>query len=916
MLSSGLECYRVLKEDGKLTVLSTLDKLEIGENKQLPGSFPTTDLEIYAEGIELAGPLRCRNAVLSVSSLRADAKKQTEIDVSGEQGTNAVGENMDPNKSPGDPGGNGLNGGNLFLYTEGGDAGTLIPKLLATGGKGGNGQGGTSQTAGGNGGCGGNGGVIQVAYIHPYTGLIKKLENIYQQPASESKQYQTDQLIAAIVTDPTLAGVLAQALKSYEKSRDCDAFILSAVRSLGLLILNTDSKMQLKTEGGAYGVHGVGNPSGKNGAAGLSGKTYKQSLENLSELTELKIPVKPVHGAQCRMLLEKLKIMYFAMTEKTLPDVASGFQRLVTRTAVFKDLTSGHPLFDIYNNGEKHPCRELTDLQGINAEASGLLNNLKNGLDIFGLRSDYAPTASFSFYRDIQEKLVANFGILEEKYNKYYADMLENKATMDAFKSMTAQLNQTINALDSDIEKEERELFIIAERINTYQLQLVPLHKALLEKIDEFQAIIKKHFQFSLKDFVSVVATVAKQPQNVLGWSKELAQIGMNHMTQLTDDTGKAVDKKLLIDKVRVVEGKVDSIIDTYHQENSGMITVDDMSACKLIAAEEELMGVFSKFYEDFPQELDELEKLFKEYIDAMIGRNTQILLYNTTVSQIILQSASLKNAKAQKEHIDSKKYEEFDPMAPEIAAFVSQMYYSARTDVMKNLSLTARAYQLWSLSEKNLMSAILSKQPKDLNHAFFVKCQSDILGAYQLAVENFGGGAGPFPNKKTQPGIQVSLSHQQIELLKKNHQVTINLQPAFSETSKLENPFCGYYNIRIQTVRAWVNNAQTTDRNLHVKITNLGNDGYVNMDNRLQSFQQAQITTSFEYNLDSKNDIVRDGDMGWKDDSTKGIYALLSPFASWRISIKDDYNPGLNLDAVDEVILEFRGTSYSFDVS
>ncbi|MCL2035023.1 MAG: hypothetical protein FWG94_09880 [Oscillospiraceae bacterium] len=897
MLSMGLESFRTLQEENKLTVLSTLDTLTL--DSMLPGDV---DIQIYAEDITINSQVMLKNACISAHQIQWDCK--TDIDLSGKNGEDAKGINMDPAVIPGASGEDGSPGGNLFIYMESGQPDDLLPPVVSEGGAGGRGQEGTSKSAGGDGGNGGNGGNVYILYKHPLTQILQELEFAYSLKGPEKKQ-KLEELIDRIDWDEPCYRSMKRHIDQYKKDKKVEACIIGLSSGIAIMMQTTHSNFKISVNGGAYGTYGDGTPSGKNGEWGKTGAKDIIRFSKLSALTAKVLPpAKPVHSAQCRMLLEKAKIMYFAMRNENMQDVAYILQKLVERTEVFRDLNSKNPILDLYCDDS----RGLAELQSIHMEASGLLNNLKNGLDYFGNDARFVPLASFAFYNGIQKELINNFKIIEDAFHKYYEALKHDKSSMDVLKTIAEQLGENIKNKETEMRKLKADLFSTSEQINSYQGQTSYLKDNLVKKIDDFKEIIAKHFTFSLKDAQMALSTLVNSPTSAQKWVDTFLKMGGSKLENINDDIGKEVNRKYIINKMKSVSGNISSIIISFKQEYDGSIAFDELSACKLLASESDLFGMLNAFYEQFPGALAELKKCFSEYVSAVVSRNSQIILYNTICSSFIQVSSELKSNRQKLEKVKQEEFQKLNPNLPEVAALVSQMYYMARCDLMETMTLTARAYRLWSLNDENIISKMYKNNPSELNHSFFVKHQSDFIKAYQTAVEQFGRNASAFPARRDQRGIEVELTQAQTELLKINHTVFVTINPALFQTSKLENPFYGYYNIRIGNVRVWADGAKTSDDKLHIGITHTGSSHYVNAYNQLLTFRHNPVSASFQYKTDTK-EIFREGDMGWTDDEKK--YALTSPFTTWKISIRNENNIGLDLSKLSKIVMEFHGKSY-----
>lgn len=896
MLSMGLENFRVVQEREELIILSTLDNWTL--DSKLPGK---TDIHVYAEDVTINSSVKLRNAYISAHQILWD--NEACINLSGINGTSAQGVNMQPEKS-GSTGGCGGSGGTFFIYMESGQPEHLLLPVIADGGSGGRGQEGTLNTAGGNGGDGGNGGNVYVLYRHPYTKFVEELEFV-NNLKGETKRRELEAFIARANWEAPCCKTMKIHVDRYRTDKDAEACIAGLAMSASVIVETAPSEFILSADPGEYGTRGEGTPSGENGKRGMPGVKNVIRFTKLSSFSSNVLPpVKPIHVVQCRMLLEKASLMYFSMRDETVQDVALVLQKLVERTEVFQDRESKNPLLSLYKN------EELEELYSIHREAAGLLNNIKNGLDYFGYDARFVPLASFSFYQEIQNQLIDSFMAIDKGFHKYYEDLKGNKASMDVLDTVIGQLEKTIKQNGEALEKLKADLSETGKQISSYQSPISYLRNNLISKINDFEDIISKHFALNLKDAQMALSTLVNTPTSMQKWVDTFIAMGGNRLINFSDDYGKEINRDYIIAKMKTVSGEISSVITSFKQENDGGLEFDELSACKLLVREDEIFGMLDSFYAQFPDELTELKESFREYVSTVISRNTQIILYNAMFSQFI-QVSSERESKCQKlEKVKREGFKKMDPNLPEVASLVSQTYYSARRDLMETLVLTARAYRLWSLNDENIIADMYKKSPPELNCSFLNDCQSGFIKAYRRAVEEFGRNASVFPAEAGQKGIELELTPLQVKSLKHNNTVLVAINPATFQSKKSETPFYGYYNIRIDNVRVWVDGAQTRDNALHVNIQHTGAEQYVNADNKLLAFRHNPVTASFQYNTRTK-EIYREGDMGWRDEDAKK-YALIGPFTTWRISLKCENNLDLKLSQVSGVVMEFHGRSYA----
>lgn len=915
ILSQSTESFQTVTIQDKKIVLSAQDVFSIGEGTDFGADHTDEEYYIYAEGVLLADRIKLKNCLISAGNLITGGN-ETIIDVSGKNGTDVENPNMDPKKCPGDQGGDGFSGGGLNMYVENINVDSAVYRIAARGGDGGKGQEGTPDTAGGSGGNGGHGGSVQVLIVHPYLRIVLTLVSIYKDSNYSNKKSQLSACIenmSNLTSLSTIKDELQYALDHTNTPEDLNASIYDAAGEINIMAINWKRNFQIDIDGGNYGTYGAGNPSGKNGVQGNKGSSsIFQVRVGTDLLKEMFVPFMFVHPSQCAMTLEKVKLMYFSADPVKNPDgikdIAVLLKRLQQRTAIFKNLTVSSDLSKYYQDNEQSigATDSLNSLGQIYDAATNLLNNLTKGLDFFGYENQYVPLTSFAFYRELLKDLISNFSIIETSYDSYYKSLKDQKATIDAVKLARQQQESIVTQSASAIDQLRNNLLETGNIIDSYQYILSPQKTALLDKMEQLEDEIKDYFDFNFKSFLSSLTMIAFAPKSALMWVTQIAELGFEGTQEITDSQGDQVNKDYLVGKIESVEATIKGLIEAYSEKSDGTLEIDDPGASKLIANEDKILDLLDDFYNKFPDQISDLKVLFQDYVSTIISRNNKILTYNAIVQLLRKNHQQIDQAKQKIKSLNDEALKHMKPEWPDLAAFVSQMYYSTRSIIMETMDLAARAYGFWALDDnRNLIAAAYGeKSLPEINTAVFTQVQNTILNAYRSAVEKFGNGAGVFR------GIVVNLNEYQVESLKSMNQVMISIPVVRASTSI--SPFAGMCNIRLFKVRVWVKGAKTSDNMLQVNIIHTGKEQITYTDDNVFTFKHDPKYTMFRYNL-TNNKILEDGDLGWQDTESKKIYALVGPFTYWSIKLDKRWNKDLDLSGITDVTIEFHGTNYPF---
>ncbi|MFD0396551.1 hypothetical protein ACFVHI_00485 [Kitasatospora sp. NPDC127121] len=926
LLTSSLERFQEVTVDGVKVVVSVMDAFLLGEGSTFGGNHEADEIFLFAESVVLKGRLACKSAVISVNSLAGKGQ----ISTSGAVGESVMTQNLDKNK-PGKPGGDGTAAGALSLYLENALGDAPYATLAAAGGKGGDGEVGVS-APGGEGGNGGDGGKATLFAGTRSAGYLVALRGVLGQKTLAAKKQAVkrllDEMQAAVGTTSKWQKTL-DTLKNAQAAATDAAFeglIRQAGEYLGALQDNDIRKAlaAIDVAGGAYGAYGPGDPSGNGGKSGSKGSRKVISFGTAEDIAVGDLPASIlVHPSQCARLLEVIRLRYLTLDPVQHPqgvrDLAAVLVRLEARTRPFAALKEGSELAGHYAKYERKAgaVDSVAQLRGINQQCTVLLAQLRGGQDSFGYDAHWSPLASFDFYKKLLGDMIDNFSAIEQDYLKYFADLKQNKASMEAVRTARGKYASAASEAEEELKLIGEALSETARLISHYAITLPPLKSDLEEKIRKFQSDIENHFSFDFKQLISALSTVAFAPQSKFMIATQFGGLLYQADSSITQDTGVPVDKSYLVDQIKAVGSSVHDLIEGFKSLDNGMLQPDDPGAAKLLAVESTFRQEFDKLKSEFGVDLKEVEDAFSAYIEQILARNQQILLYNAHVLLAARDHRTIQDARNHIAALNDKALDEMRPDLPDLVSFVSRLYYASRDQIMRALSLTTHAYRMWALSDRDLIAeAYGGRTMATIDHGVLASAANTVLDAYGSAVESFGTQAQRFPAKPEQEGLVVKASQAQIDVFRTGNVLMVKLQAVAPATDMATSPFAGKANVRASKVRAWIKGAATTNehKRLNVQITQSGTEQIVNPHGDVFDFTHARITKTFSYDLGDRT-VFQEADFESESDSPHKSYATVGPFTTWQIEVRPEDNSSLDLSGVTEVSLEFHGTSYAFTV-
>jgi hypothetical protein len=927
LLSQPLEDFQIVKINNNLIVVSVRDLLQIDRRAEFGDDYSDRDhVYIYTEGMLLSTAFRLKNGVISAHSLSVAGKGV--LDVSGKQGSSEL---IRKSIESGVSGGDGESGGDLSIYVETADVQSPILHVSACGGSGGAGQSGSVQ--GGYGGSGGNGGNVVVLMGSSYLDWLSRLRQIDQLSTLDGIQNGIVELLTLIpdaedLSDirETLAGALREAAVVETNPFTIPVameIIHSAFENVSFTLqgllrnLNMSLQSSIDVSGGNYGVYGDGLTNGNNGDMGKPGTLQHILFDKPLNLIEKSYsPFMMIHPSQCTRLLEKIKLMYLTIDPVSNPqgvkDVLILLLRLQSRTALFDSAKDDSELVKFYNENEAMigSVGAVTQLRNVYNQSTNFLIQLKNGKDMFGYDSTYVPLVSFEAYEKTLDELIDNFGMLQTVYNNYFQQLQDHTAEMEHVKQARESLTIIKRNAQDDIDQLKHRVLKSEKVIDGYQYILPPLKKKLLDTLTSLEVDIKEYFDFNIDNLIHSLSTLAFAPESVFMIAATVGEFIHNAETKITNDKGIPVNKKYMVRQISTVEADINSLEEGYNLLNNGTLSPDDPSAGKLIASEKELLSFLDDFYENFPQQLDHLKKVFQDYITPIIARNNEILSYNATVVLMMKKLELIGNADAQSQQLNDVALDRMSPDLPDLVTFMSSTMYLARNQIIEMLDLTTRAYRFWSLSDHHSLSSIYEgKSLPQINYATLLAIKNQLISASLRTEESFGTDSSAFK------GLIYELSPEDVEFFIGLKQAMI-LIPTVTLGTTLKNgdsmnPFARMANVRVKQVRVWIDGVKTADNQVRVHISHLGKEEIVSQSGEVFSFTHEPVNKPFIYKLDSL-EVIEEVNFGMKEG--KSNYAALGPFTTWNISVNDDDNNQLDLSEVTGIRLEFSGTNYDFD--
>lgn len=941
--------------EDSVVILSSSNVI-LGDKSQMQGDFMGKNLYVYAEEIALSGTLKAKSVTMVAQRfLFSDGV----ISVSGRDGEDLMPDMQNGAPAKGNPG---MDGGQIFLLATNQEPNTFQVQLKATGGKGGKGQpytNGTNpgtgaylpgklmieavkdnrtpqaetvQIYGGDGGDGGNGGNVIVLLGTPLRQVCQQIQSVMTEGTSlrEKVSCYTKLLEKQNLPEGIQAGLqnAVSALEQLHSANDEQIKQIDDTLRLVLLSALADETILLQqrglrladVSGGAAGRGGE-SPShlGKAGAEGHKGTVVMDSFYGWEEEERIDLAV---HPQQCRMLLERAKMLYW-----------SGDYRV--NLAAYEE---AYQLFDILSQRMEYVYRgkrketyeadisvlmadALEDagkiFEDVRQETSLRLSLMQQQCDYYGNSTDQVPLTSFQMLCQQFQEALSQLSILEEGYHGYYEKLEKQTVAMDDILQSHSQLQQVIVRAEKDQQTLETQATEQATMIHHYQAMLPHLKQKAQEAVLSVKGKIWKGHGCSMDDFLSALSMCAFMPDSVFMYGIQGAGLLYQDQRMVEDATGNKFRKEFVVHQAKQCEATLEGLAEGYQVLQSGTIAPDDPGADKLLVAQQSFEALLDQFYNQFGPCTQERQAV-GDYVQAVVARNNLILAYNQTLvswmNQKLLQEKSIKDTAL----LQQSTLQNYHADAPDLTAYMTRLYHNGKMQVLELLYLAQKAYSHWALSKENILYDTFGKTLPNQADAHMISAALTALTKAKIdALEKRRIQAQKFPAKEGSRGICYCISGKElgyvIENLKNYHQFMVELKAPDPETGDQENVFYGLYDVRVHQVKIRLQlkseKTQTQDkRMIHISMVHNGLEEIKDRSGISFHFRHQPIYLAYRYDYDNGEELL-DGCFENEDEE----FGRWSPFCQWHFLFNPNYNSWLNYDDIVSIELEFFGTAYGY---
>jgi len=641
---------------------------------------------------------------------------------------------------------------------------------------------------------------------------------------------------------------------------------------------------------------------------------------------------------QCQMLLNKADRAFFANSADSIQDAIRYYSRLTRRLSFVPTLTKAlqdssssldQPLGQAYLKVEqigKLTVSSLSQLQSVYVQATGRLNKIALGQDMFSHSPTWVPRLSIGSYRAEVTNQISFLKTLEAASKEYRQALEANANAYEVLNSCRrsnkvakAQADARIRMLGSPGGILESS----ANKISCFTPLMAQSRKSIHEKIIRAEWDIKESYNLDPTSLLNAFASVCMAPSDLFAGATGVNEIWKG-VTTIPDAQGVPVNKDFVISNLESCSDTLDSLQEAYRTGKGGMIDVDDPKATKILATASDIKKLVTNYKEgiksaDRKALLAELD----HFVDLVLERNNAVLAYNAALQM-------LSDAVEESKYYDKQDQDlgqnllTLNPYLPRIYYWIQEIVNGTRLAIMQNLNYEARAITFWGLTDLPSFA-----EPGPLRDSIDLESSQQMLSeAFETSTESFASSLWSTWPTPPRHGLIYQLSENELAAIKTATTDTqdTNIYTAvlsFDENSPL---FQGKSNIRLSQVRLWLIGATCTPdaesrQLLTVEIQQMGLETICAPNRKLFHFDHEPVSLQFQYNaadiatiadctadrIFSTEAIEKDYAGGKWSETTN---APIGPLATWRLYVKESANPGLQMTGVTAAFLEFCGRS------
>lgn len=523
------------------------------------------------------------------------------------------------------------------------------------------------------------------------------------------------------------------------------------------------------------------------------------------------------------------------------------------------------------------------------------LMRLQQGLDYYGHSYNWAPVLTLNSLVGRTGQIIELGKVVEDQYNRYRDEGSTGSDRMQAFRQAKQEIDRKLADFLGEIDKLKPQIDNFRTEVEDYSQDLRRQRTLLLEGQlkfrDELVRYLREQSDITLDTFLDMLGTVI----GCVGGVSEAAGGVKTAIDAVRKAQELSKQVKGVVEVFKKAKATIDGIIKAYSTVKD-FIDEANPNAAKILVDADDFDALIKEYLGKFDA-AGELRRAMDHYLELSQARNMAAYNYSTLVAQLLSVQVEHDQLYQSIQHINAELAAHQDNLLPVYTAYLQDAYEDVQRNLLRNIYQENRAYQYWSLQERQLQAENLS-----------IATQADTHRLLLADIDSY------------RENSELSFDfHQKLTITAERypHEFAAMLQSrslAFGLDIRSEPGFRNMRHIIARSFKLEFPDIVDADQVLFLNLIHSG-QAVLNSDTDLDTpgafhvFSHRPRIRLYKIDYQDRSNTAG-GNLG---DDEQG-YAGVSPFTQWRIDFDLKGNEWLDLSVIKTVELTFEGRALGPD--
>lgn len=566
----------------------------------------------------------------------------------------------------------------------------------------------------------------------------------------------------------------------------------------------------------------------------------------------------------------------------------------------------------------------VSHLTSILLRAANVVSAMNLKQDYFGNPANWVPARDLDYFSvqlglgtqaaptNLTQGAIADLKNEEDFYTQQYQNILDAQSSAILRQRLVAGATELSDTLRQSISDKKDAAALLWEQIEKQDALASSVKTEVAQKITAWSDKIKTIISWddswaTLSTIFNTVSQFAFVPEGDTQSLYQGAMVAGQVFNSMTSQSTVDPDLNALVGNVKVLQDDIGSL-DEGFLTSSGGISLKDSDCTMLVARMQRFEALCDRYDKGGDEGHDAMDSM-RRYVQAINERNQTILQYNALATQI--RSDIEKKGLADKvaaAQSDGSVDDLLIPSAASRVAQLSRLKADQTEECIRLLYGASRAFSLAALKPDfdfvdivglDAIEALDSSRLKSaaINLVTDRRTTIDALRPGRPAPDVSGGKYDVY----NRAGLLIELDDKTYSDLHSSLATTRagSFKLSTDILSKAKADLSTAHNVRLRAIRFWVDGFSKTETFMNVQLQHLGDSTFVNDQGLLDARVHDPAKLQFSYSVARLQQVggptsgdryraVHDPDLGG---GTDGIladmgFALLSPFATWKVTL------------------------------